>query len=138
MTAQRRMPGMTLVEILAVVVILGLLAATLTVGISAKMGRAKRELARTQIGQLVGQVQTFQIDTKALPSSSKGLQALTADPSAAWYVEAGRLNDPWGNPFRYNVPGGNGQPFEIVSFGADGRPGGSGDDADISSAVLGQ
>jgi len=128
--------AMTLVEILAVVVILGLLAATLTVGISAKMGRAKKELARTQIAQLVGQVQTFQIDTRDLPNSAKGLEALTADPAAAWYVEAGRLKDPWGNAYRYLAPGNGGLPFEIVSYGADSRPGGSGDAADITSAKL--
>lgn len=130
--------AMTLVEILAVVVILGLLAATLTVGISGKMGKAKKELARTQIAQLVGQVQTFQLDTRQLPPVGAGLGALSADPAASWYVEAARLKDPWGNPYRYLVPGTSGQPFEIVSYGADGRSGGSGDDADISSAKLGE
>ncbi len=130
--------ALTLVEILAVVVILGLLAATLTVGISAKMGRAKKELARTAIAQLVAQVQTFQIDTRKLPSAAQGLAGLSADPAAAWYVEPSRLNDPWGNPYRYVVPGSTGQPFEIVSGGADGRPGGTGDDADVTSANLGQ
>ena len=130
--------GMTLVEILAVVVILGLLAATLTVGISAKMGKAKKELTKTQIAQWVAQVQTFQLDTNRLPTSSSGLTALTADPTAAWYVEPARLKDPWGNPFRYVTPGAGGRPFEIVSNGADGRPGGTGDDADLSSVNLGE
>jgi general secretion pathway protein G len=129
---------MTLVEILAVVVILGLLAATLTVGVTAKMGKAKRELAKTQIAQWVAQVQTFQLDTGNLPPAAKGISALTATPAAAWYVEPARLKDPWGNQFRYNVPGPGGRPFEIVSYGADGRPGGADDDADISSASLGE
>lgn len=130
--------ALTLVEILAVVVILGLLAATLTVGISGKMAKAKKELARTQIAQLVAQVQVFQLETRNVPTTAKGLGALTADPSSSYYVEPSRLKDPWGNPYRYVVPGSGGQPFEIVSSGADGRPGGSGEDADISSASLGE
>ena len=138
MTSRPDIAALTLVEILAVVVILGLLAATLTVGISGKMGRAKRELAKTQIAQLVGQVQTFQLDTRSLPNAAKGLAALSADASASWYVEPARLKDPWGNPYRYLVPGSAGQAFEVQSLGADGKQGGSGDDADISSASLGE
>lgn len=130
--------ALTLVEILAVVVILGLLAATLTVGISGKMGKAKRELSRTQVAQLVAQIQTFQLDTHNLPGAAQGLAALSADPTAVWYVESSRLKDAWGNPFRYLVPGTNGQPFDVVSYGADGRPGGKGEDADITSAGLGE
>lgn len=129
--------AMTLIEILAVVVILGMLAATLTVGVSAKMGRAKKEVAKTAIAQLVAQVQTLQLDTRRLPSSSDGLSVLSSDPAAPWYVEPGRLKDPWGNPYRYLAPGSNGQAFEIVSLGADGRTGGTGDDADVSSVSLG-
>jgi len=133
-----RAAALTLVEILAVVVILGLLAATLTVGISGKMAKAKKELARTQIAQLVAQVQVFQLETRNVPTSAKGLSALTGDPSTSYYIEPARLKDPWGNPYRYVVPGSGGQAFEIISSGGDGRPGGTGEDADISSATLGE
>jgi general secretion pathway protein G len=128
--------ALTLVEILAVIVILGLLATTLSVGISSKMSKAKKELARTQIVQIEGQVQMFQLDTRRIPPASGGLEALSADPAASWYVEPSRLRDPWGNPFKYLVPGADGHPYEIVSYGADGRPGGTGDDADITSIKL--
>jgi len=129
---------MTLVEILAVVVILGLLAVTLTVGIAGKMGKAKSEIAKTQIGQIVAQVQTYQLDKHTLPSASEGLARLTtpaADPNTAYYLESNKLMDPWGNPYLYVVPGPTGHPFEVLSYGADGQPGGSGDAADISSVA---
>lgn len=130
--------AMTLVEILAVVVILGLLAVTLTVGIAGKMGKAKSEIARTQIGQIVAQVQTYQLDKRALPSAAQGLAVLTtpaADPSASFYLEPGKLLDPWGNPYLYVVPGPAGHAFEVMSYGADGQPGGAGDAADVSSVA---
>lgn len=130
--------AMTLVEILAVVVILGLLAVTLTVGITAKMGKAKQEICRTQIAQIVGQIQVFQMEKRGLPPASTGLGALTADPNASWYLEPAKLQDPWGAPYLYMVPGPDGQRFEVLSYGSDGQPGGTGDAADISSAHLGQ
>ena len=130
--------AMTLVEILAVVVILGLLAVTLTVGITAKMGKAKQEICKTQIAQTVGQLQVWQMERRGLPPASSGLAALTEDPRASWYLEPAKLNDPWGAPYVYLVPGPDGQPFEVLSYGADGQPGGTGDAADVSSARLGQ
>jgi general secretion pathway protein G len=129
---------MTLVEILAVVVILGLLAVTLTVGIAGKMGKAKSEIAKTQIGQIVAQVQTYQLDKRALPTAGQGLAILTtpaADPGAAYFLEPGKLIDPWGHDYLYVIPGPTGYPFEILSYGADGQPGGSGDAADVSSVA---
>ena len=130
--------AMTLVEILAVVVILGLLAVTLTVGITAKMGKAKQEITKTQIAQIVGQLQLFQMEKRSLPPANTGLSALTTDVRASWYLEPAKLQDPWGAPYIYMVPGPDGQPFEVLSYGADGQPGGTGDAADISSAHPGQ
>lgn len=130
--------GMTLVEILAVVVILGLLAVTLTVGITAKMGKAKQEICKTQIAQTVGQLQLYQMEKRALPPANVGLSALSGDVKASWYLEPAKLSDPWGAPYIYLVPGPDGQAFEVLSYGADGQPGGTGDAADISSAHLGQ
>jgi general secretion pathway protein G len=131
--------AMTLVEILAVVVILGLLAVTLTVGIAGKMARAKVEIAKTQISQIVSQLQAYQIDKRRLPTASEGLALLTspaASPNASYYLDPAKLTDPWGNPYLYIVPGPQDQPFEVVSYGSDGQPGGTGDAADISSATM--
>ena len=129
--------GMTLIEILAVVVILGLLAVTLTVGITAKFGKAKHEIAKTQIAGVVAQLQAFQLERRALPGASQGLKALSDAPSAIYYLDADRLIDPWGNPYRYLVPGPMGQAFEVLTYGADNQPGGDGENADISSAKSG-
>jgi general secretion pathway protein G len=130
--------AMTLVEILAVVVILGLLAVTLTVGITAKMGKAKQEIAKTQIGQIVAQIQTYQLDKRKLPTPAEGLGILSNDPGATYYLEPAKLNDPWGGPYQYVVPGPSGNPFEIISYGSDGQPGGNGDAADVSSINMGK
>ncbi len=133
--------AMTLVEILAVVVILGLLAVTLTVSLAGKMGKAKQEISKTQIAQLVGQVQTYQLEKRSLPKSGDGLQALSAPaalPTASYFVEAAKLTDPWGQPYLLLIPGPDGHPFEIVTYGADAQPGGDGDNADVSSVTMGK
>ena len=128
--------GMTLIEVLAVVVILGLLAATLTVGLSGRIGKAKHEIARTQLAQIAGSVEAFRLDQRRIPTSAEGLAALTSPADSAYFLEAGKLVDPWGKPYLYLVPGPDGQPFEVVTYGADGQPGGSGENGDLSSANL--
>ena len=144
MTVLRPSPAhhaMTLVEILAVVVILGLLAVTLTVGLSGRMGRARHEIAKTQIGQLVGQLQTYQLEKRTLPKSGDGLAVLTAPaaaPTAAYFVDQAKLTDPWGHPYQLLIPGPDGHPFEILSYGADGQPGGTDENADVSSVTMGK
>jgi len=124
---------MTLIEVLAVVVILSMLAVTLTIGIAGKLGKARSEIAKTQIAQIVSQIQAFQLEKRALPQAD-GLTALTSDAKAAYYLEPGKLKDPWGRPYLYLVPGPDNAPFEVLTYGADGQPGGSGEDGDVSSA----
>ncbi len=136
-----RHQAMTLVEILAVVVILGLLAVTLTVGLSGKMGKAKHEIAKTQIAQLVGQLQTYQLEKRSLPKVGDGLTLLTApaaSPTSPYFVDQAKLTDPWGNPYQLLIPGPDGHPFEILSYGADGQPGGTDENADVSSVTMGK
>lgn len=131
--------GMTLVEILAVVVILGLIATTLLVGFSGTFGKAKHELAKSGIGLLVGKVETYRIEKSDWPSNELGLAVLSAPhatPAASYYVNADQLIDPWGRQYLYVMPGPDGHPFEILSYGADGQPGGEGENADLSSANL--
>lgn len=136
-TQSRR--GMTLVEILAVVVILGLIATTLLVGFSGTFGKAKHELARSGIGLLAGKVETYRIEKSDWPSNELGLAALSAPhatPTASYFVNADQLTDPWGRQYLYVMPGPDGHPFEIISYGADGQPGGEAENADLSSANL--
>lgn len=128
--------AMTLIEVLAVVVILSLLAVTLTVGLSGKLGKAKREICKTQIAEVVAHIQAYQLTKHSLPPVAQGLQQLSTDPTSAYYLNTDKLKDPWGNPLRYLAPGPNGTPFEVTSLGSDGQPGGQGEAADISSAAL--
>lgn len=132
---------MTLVEVLAVVVILGLVAGTLMIGFSGAFGQAKHELAKTGIGVVVSKLELYRIDQHHWPDNEQGLAALgdgRASPSASYYLSADKLIDPWGKPYLYVVPGPDGLPYEVISYGADARAGGEGEDADLSSANLRQ
>jgi general secretion pathway protein G len=130
---------MTLVEVLAVVVILGLLAGTLLVGFSATFGKAKTELAKTGVGVVAGKLELHRIERGAYPANDVGLAALgepLATPAQSYYLPKDKLVDPWGREWLYVVPGPNGHPYEVLTYGADGQPGGVGEDLDISSAHL--
>lgn len=129
--------GMTLVEVLAVVVILGLLAATLAVGFSGAFGKGKQELAKTGIGQVVQRLETYYMDQGAWPDLDTGLQVLAeASPTSAYYLSPDNLQDPWARPYLYITPGPDEHPYEIVTYGADGKPGGEDENADVSSVSL--
>lgn len=135
----RHRRGMTLVEVLAVVVILGLVASTLAVGFSGAFGKGKHELAKTQIALIVGKIESYRIQFDAWPSPEVGLQALSdghASPSDGHYLPQDKLFDPWGKEYVLIIPGPDGHPYEIMTFGADGTPGGEGADADVSSVNL--
>ena len=125
--------AMTLVEVLAVVVILGMLAATLTVGFSSAFGKGKRELARTGIGIIAGKLETYRLEHGIWPRSLEDLTEPAASPTSAYYVGLDQLTDPWGRQYELLVPGPDEHPYEIISLGADGALGGSGESADISS-----
>jgi len=136
-TPKRR--GMTLVEILAVVVILGLVAGTLLIGFSGSVGKAKHELAKSGIATVVTQLEKYRLEHGAWPGNEQGLAVLTdgqATPQSAYYLNAGQLQDPWKRTFLYVTPGPDGHPFEVISYGADGQAGGEGEDADVSSVNL--
>ena len=128
---------MTLVEVLAVVVILGLLAATLAVGFSGAFGKGKHELAKTGIGQIVQRLEIYHMDQSAWPDLDTGLRALAeASPTSAYYLPADNLTDPWDRPYLYITPGPDEHPYEVVSYAADGQLGGEGENADLSSVSL--
>lgn len=136
---QRSRRAMTLVEVLAVVVILGLLAGTLAVGFSGSFSRGKQELAKTQIGMIAGKLEAYRIEHNAWPDAAVGLDALSdgyASPAAPYYLRPDQLLDPWNNPYFLVIPGPDGHPYEIVTYGADAMPGGEGENADISSTDL--
>jgi general secretion pathway protein G len=132
---------MTLVEVLAVVVILGLIAGTLVVSFSGGFGKAKHELAKSGIGLIVSKLEVYRMETSQWPGNDIGLAVLSdghALPAASFYLKPEQLTDPWGRPYLYIAPGPSGHPYEVLTYGADGQSGGSHgtEDADISSVNL--
>jgi general secretion pathway protein G len=130
---------MTLVEILAVVVLLGLVAGVLAVGFSGSFGKAKHELAKTGIAQVVQKLELYRIEKNEWPSLELGLRALSVGHSAPTdphFLEPDQLLDPWDRPYVYITPGPELRPYEVLSYGRDGIQGGAGEDADVSSADL--
>ncbi|HQT52468.1 MAG: type II secretion system major pseudopilin GspG [Phenylobacterium sp.] len=132
--------GFTLLELMVVIVILGLLATVVMVNVLPSQDRAMKEKARADISVLEQSIEGYRLDNFAFPTNEQGLQALVTPPAGMTrpdrYREGGYIRrlpqDPWGNPYQYAVPGEKGR-FDIYSFGADGRKGGEGDDADIGN-----
>ena len=135
---KKRALGFTLVELLVVLAILGMLAALVGPQVLNQLGGAKSKSAAIQISDLEQALEIYKLDVGRFPNSSQGLEALVRQPSGVkgWngpYLKKGELPmDPWGSPYEYRYPGQGGGP-EITSLGADGRPGGSGEDADVTS-----
>ena len=124
--------GFTLIEIILVLVLIGGIVAFAATRILGGGDRAKVNLARAQVQTIAEKIQQFDMDTGNLPAS---LDELVTAPGNAtgWlgpYAKASELKDPWNHPFEYRVPG-DGQPFDLVSLGKDGKPGGTSVDADI-------
>ncbi len=132
----RREDGFTLMELLVVLVIIGLLAGLVGPLLYNKINPAKQTIARGQIGNFTTALESYWVDTGNFPSTQQGLAVLRTDPGVpGWagpYLRKNIPDDPWGQPFVYKYPGRDGQ-FEIVSFGADGVEGGTGENADITS-----
>ena len=126
--------GFSLIEIIVVVVLIGGIVAFAASRILGGGDRAKVKLTQAQLQTLAEKIDQYKMDTGALPPS---LDALVTAPSGTqgWlgpYAKAGDLNDQWMHPLQYKVPG-EGKPFELVSYGADGKPGGESVNADIKS-----
>jgi general secretion pathway protein G len=123
--SRRRQRGMTLIEIMVVITILGLIAAAVGVSVMGQFDTAKRQRAELDFKSLGNALQLYRVKTGHLPSTADGLKALV---DARMLTDAPR--DPWGQDYVYTLEGGT--PV-IVSYGADGTPGGDGNDADLSS-----
>jgi general secretion pathway protein G len=136
MKARQRVSGFTLVELLVVLAILGMLAALVGPQVLNQLGGAKSKSATIQIRDYEQALELYKLDVGRFPRSGEGLEALVRQPSGAkgWngpYLKKDELPmDPWGNPYEYRVSGSR---IEIISYGADGRAGGSDEDADVSN-----
>jgi len=111
---------------MVVIVILGLLATIVLINVMPALGRAKTETARASVARLEQAIDMYNLNNGRLPTREEGLQALIASRVLT------RLEpDPWGNAYVYKIPGGNGRAYNVLSLGADGREGGTGENADI-------
>lgn len=139
-TLSTRHRGFTLIEIMVVVVIMGILAALVVPKLMGRTGDARIVAAKQDISTMMGALKLYKLDNMHYPNTEQGLQALiskpTSGPSANGWKTGGYIDklpkDPWGNPYQFLSPGIKGE-VDIFSLGADGLPGGVGDDADIGS-----
>ncbi len=131
----RKNSGFTLIELLVVLAILTLLASLVGPRVLSQLGGAKSKTAALQIADLEKSLEIFKLDVGRFPNTKEGLEALAVRPGAlsGWngpYLKGGVPADPWGKPYIFKSPSENGG-IEILTLGADGTPGGEGENADI-------
>jgi general secretion pathway protein G len=130
--------GFTLIEILVVVVILGILAAIVVPRVMEHPGEARQVRARQDIQAIVTALNTYKLDHFTYPSTEQGLDALVHKPAGTpdapnWHQYLDKLpKDPWGHTYMYLHPGSHGD-IDVFSYGADAKPGGDGENADVGN-----
>ena len=138
MNRQKKEAGFTLIEIMVVVIILGILTAIVAPNIIGRVGDAQISAAKQDIRNIESSLRLFRLDNFNYPTNEQGIKALTAKPvgqnTRKW--KGPYLNrmpvDPWGKQYLYMYPGLNSE-IDVYTYGRDGQPGGSGDDADIGN-----
>jgi general secretion pathway protein G len=134
----RRQAGVTLIEMMVVVVIIALFAALVLPRMMGQADKARKTAARAQINAFMTALGSYKLDTSSYPTTEQGLQALRVKPENVnnWqgpYTDKEIDNDPWGHPYVYRFPGEHGDEPDLTCYGADGQPGGDGMNADIVS-----
>ncbi len=137
----RNLAGFTLIEIMAVVLIIGLLSTIVGVSIFAQVDKGRITATSVQISNLESVLELYRMDSARYPTTEQGLDALVNEPDDArnyppgGYLQKRRVpEDPWGNPYQYEQPGQNNpHSYDLWSYGGDGNPGGTDADADIGN-----
>jgi general secretion pathway protein G len=130
--------GFTLIELMVVLVIIGVLAALIVPNVLERADDARITAARTDVNNLMQALKLYKLDNQRYPTTDQGLAALVAKPTTEplppnWKPYLDKLpNDPWGRPYQYLNPGVRGE-VDVMSYGADGQPGGEGKNADVGS-----
>ncbi len=128
--------GFTLIELLVVIIVLGLLVGLVGPRLFGRVGQSKVAAAKAQIEFLGAGLDQYRLDIGSYPNTSQGLDALQKNPGVQnWngpYLKKAVPKDPWANPYKYRAPGQHGE-YDLWSEGADGAPGGEGENADIVS-----
>ena len=120
----KQLRGFTLLELLVVIVIIGMLAGYVAPRYFSQVGKSEIQVAKAQIDSLEKALDQYRLDNRRYPTGEEGLAAVQP------YLKKNLPNDPWGRPYVYRVPGQRGE-YDVFSLGRDGKPGGSGEDADI-------
>lgn len=123
--------GFTLIELLIVLVILGLLLSLVAPTMFSKVGSSQRKTAKAQMQMLATSLDTYRLDLGGYPASLSELRRSSAPGWDGPYLPRDVPLDPWGNPYVYQPPAGDGSGYTLRSYGKDGRPGGEGDGEDI-------
>ena len=126
MRSNKKIRAFSLVEVMIVVVIIGLMAGVVAYATAGYLEKAKKQRARSDIATYSGAVDAFYLAKGRYPDNQEGLKVLVPE-----FIKL-LQNDPWGRPYQYVQPG-KGGAYDIISYGADGREGGTGADADISN-----
>jgi general secretion pathway protein G len=130
--------GFTLLELLIVIAILGLLGVVGTIQLTGYLGSARTDTTKLQLDQLTTALDLYRVDVGRLPTTEEGLNSLLDRPAnitrwrGPYLRKAQAINDPWGRLFSYKFPGEHGE-YDLVSYGADGKPGGDGENLDIAN-----
>lgn len=134
--------GLTLIEVMVVVLVLGILAALVVPNVFSHVATAKRESARAQIEMLNAALDAYRLHNGRYPTTEQGLEALREKPATPpvpddWrgpYLRKDVPTDPWGTPYVYRSPGTESEwGYDLLSYGKDGEPGGEGEAADVKA-----